>query len=92
MIKRDIIQSISDTTPYHKDHIRNILAAAFELIKESVNKGDVVELRGFGTFHPIIKKERKGQDMYRGKTIVIPEKRFPKFVPAKEFLERLNKA
>jgi DNA-binding protein HU-beta len=50
-----------------------------------------VYLRGFGSF--IVKKraEKKGRNITKNKTIVIPEHYIPAFKPAKTFAEKVKK-
>ena len=55
-------------------------------VKGSLNKGDNVYLRGFGSF--IVKKraEKTGRNISKNTTIVIPAHNIPAFKPAKTFV------
>ena len=58
-----------------------------EEIKSSLNNGENVYLRGFGSF--IVKKraEKTGRNISKNTTIRIPAHNIPAFKPAKVFVE-----
>ena len=62
-----------------------------EEIKSSLNEGENVYLRGFGSF--IVKKraEKTGRNISKNTTIRIPEHHIPAFKPAKVFVESVKK-
>jgi DNA-binding protein HU-beta len=61
-----------------------------EFIKKSLEEGENVYLRGFGSF--IIKKraEKKARNISQNTTITIPEHNIPAFKPAKVFVEAIS--
>ena len=60
-------------------------------IKGSLNNGENVYLRGFGSF--IVKKraEKTGRNISKNTTIRIPEHNIPAFKPAKVFYSRCKR-
>jgi DNA-binding protein HU-beta len=60
-------------------------------IKESVAKGDNVYLRGFGSFIVKTRAEKKGRNITKNTTIIIPEHNIPAFKPAKVFVNQVKK-
>jgi DNA-binding protein HU-beta len=60
-------------------------------VKESMVNGNNVYLRGFGSF--IIKKraEKKGRNISKNTTILIPEHNIPAFKPAKSFASQVKR-
>ena len=62
-----------------------------EEIKGSLNNGENVYLRGFGSF--IVKKraEKTGRNISKNTTIRIPAHHIPAFKPAKVFVEGVKK-
>ena len=60
------------------------------LIKKSVADGDGMEVRGFGSFSLVERKQKSVQDIGRKKTIIMPAWKYPKFKPSKYFLSLLN--
>jgi len=60
-------------------------------IKDSLNKGENVYLRGFGSF--IVKKraEKTGRNISKNTTIRIPAHHIPAFKPAKVFIDGVKR-
>lgn len=56
-----------------------------EEIKDAVQKGDTVTLRGLGTFRTKIRKARKAQNIRERKTIHLPETTVIDFVVSDEW-------
>ncbi len=56
--KYDIVENIYQDTKYEKVEIQEIIEDFFEEVKKSLGKGFVIELRGFGTFEPRLRKGR----------------------------------
>ena len=56
--KFDLVDSVSLKTKYEKKTIQNVLETLLENIKTSLKDGATIELRGFGTFEPRLRKGR----------------------------------
>lgn len=56
--KNDLIDSIIAKTEFDKKTILPIVDSFLEEIKNSLENGDKIELRGFGTFEPRLRKGR----------------------------------
>ncbi len=69
---------------------RRALETILSLIKESVNQGEPVSLRGFGTFSLKTGKPKKARDFKTGKTIVLPERPRVVFRASPVLLKRLR--
>jgi len=67
------------------------LETFFDEVKASLEKGENVYIRGFGSF--VIKKRAKkvGRNIKKGKSIIIPEHYIPAFKPAKVFMQAVRK-
>jgi DNA-binding protein HU-beta len=87
MTKAEIVASISDKTGMEKMEVQATVEAFMEEIKGSLESGENVYLRGFGSF--IIKKraEKTGRNISKNTTIIIPAHNIPAFKPAKTFVE-----
>ncbi|WP_456379560.1 HU family DNA-binding protein [Lutibacter sp.] len=87
MTKAEIVSSISDKSGIEKADVLATVEAFMEEVKNSLEKGDNVYLRGFGSF--IIKKraEKTGRNISKNTTIKIPAHNIPSFKPAKVFVE-----
>lgn len=91
MNKRGLAQKLNYKFPdLERDDLEYIITLFFEIIKEELKKGNVIELRDFGKF---ILKKTKGAVFYNPKNkqnYYIKEKHRVLFKIGKEFKERLN--
>ena len=87
MTKADIVSRISDKLGIEKGDVQATVESFMEEVKSSLENGDNVYLRGFGSF--IIKKraEKTGRNISKNTTIKIPAHNIPAFKPAKVFVE-----
>jgi DNA-binding protein HU-beta len=90
MTKADLVAEISEKTGIEKVAVQATVEAFMNSVKNSLEKGNNVYLRGFGSF--IIKKRAKktGRNISKNTTIVIPEHNIPSFKPAKVFVEKVK--
>lgn len=91
MRKADLVNAISEKTGIAKVDVLVALEALFKEIKTSLQGGENVYIRGFGSF--IIKRRAKkvGRHIKKGKAIEIPEHYIPSFKPAKVFAEEVKR-
>lgn len=91
MTKADIVNQIAETTGIEKVAVQATVEAFMKSVKESLANGSNVYLRGFGSF--IVKKraEKKGRNISKNTTIVIPAHNIPAFKPAKTFVNQVKK-
>ncbi len=90
MRKADIISSIADKTGIAKVDVLVTLEAFFKEVKSSLNDGENVYIRGFGSF--VVKKRAKkiGRNIKKNVAIEIPEHYIPAFKPAKIFMDQVR--
>jgi DNA-binding protein HU-beta len=91
MTKADIVNQIAETTGIEKVAVQATVEAFMKSVKESLANGSNVYLRGFGSF--IIKKraQKKGRNISKNTTIIIPAHNIPAFKPAKTFVNQVKK-
>ena len=91
MRKADLVTAISEKTGIAKVDALVAIEALFKEIKISLESGENVYIRGFGSF--VIKKRAKkvGRNIKQGASIDIPEHFIPSFKPAKVFVEEVKK-
>jgi DNA-binding protein HU-beta len=91
MRKADLVNAISEKTGVAKVDVLVALEELFKEIKSTMQNGENVYIRGFGSF--VIKKRAKkvGRNIKKGKSIEIPEHFIPAFKPAKIFTEAVKK-
>jgi len=90
MRKADLVNAISEKTGVAKVDVLVTLEELFKEIKSTMQNGENVYIRGFGSF--VIKKRAKkvGRNIKKGKSIEIPEHYIPSFKPAKIFTEAVK--
>lgn len=86
MTKADIVIKISKRLGFEKDVTAQFVETFMDEVKASVIAGDPVYLRGFGTFDIKHRKEKVGQHISKGTSIIIPAHNIPFFKAAKSFV------
>ena len=86
MTKADVVAEIANKTGIEKVAVQATVEAFMDSIKSSLETGNNVYLRGFGSF--IVKKRaaKTGRNISKNTSIVIPEHFIPAFKPAKNFV------
>ncbi|MCF8450602.1 MAG: integration host factor subunit beta [Taibaiella sp.] len=85
MRKADIVSNIANNTGIPQVDILVTLEAFFKEVKTSLEEGEPVYIRGFGSF--ILKKRaaKIGRNIKKNIAVDIPEHFIPAFKPGKEF-------
>lgn len=91
MTKAEIVAKIADNSGIDRTDVQTVVEKFMEEIKSSLEKGNNVYLRGFGSF--IIKKraEKTGRNISKNTTITIPAHNIPAFKASKVFVEGVKK-
>ena len=87
MTKADIVSNISDQLGIDKVDVQVTVEKFMDEIKNSLESGENVYLRGFGSFIIKTRAEKTGRNISKNTTIKIPAHNIPAFKPAKTFLE-----
>jgi DNA-binding protein HU-beta len=87
MTKADLVAKISDKLGIEKGDVLATVETFMEEVKTSLESGDNVYLRGFGSFIIKTRAEKTGRNISKNTTIKIPAHNIPAFKPAKVFLE-----
>jgi DNA-binding protein HU-beta len=88
--KSDLIEAIAQAADISKAAAERALDGTVEAITTSLQKGDMVTLVGFGTFHVGDRKARSGRNPRTGDTIEIKASRVPKFRAGKALKDAVN--
>lgn len=56
--KFDLVESIYQKTKVEKKQVQDVVEQLFEELKIALKNGNTIELRGFGTFEPRLRKGR----------------------------------
>ena len=90
MTKSELIENIVAKHPnISKKNIAFIINSVFNSIKDSLQKGEKVEIRGFGSFKIREKTSKVGRNPKTGTKVTVPDKKVPYFKPGKEIKEML---
>ena len=92
MTKADIINEIAKSTGLEKVVVLNVVESFMENVKESLEKGKNVYLRGFGSFIVKERAQKAARNISKNETITIPAHKIPAFKPAKTFVEQVKES
>ncbi|PIE98685.1 MAG: integration host factor subunit beta [Polaribacter sp.] len=87
MTKADIVSNISDKTGLERADVLATVEAFMSEVKGSLESGNNVYLRGFGSFVIKTRAEKTGRNISKNTTIKIPAHNIPSFKPSKTFVE-----
>ncbi len=87
MTKADIVANIADKTGVEKIAVQATVESFMDEIKDALESGENVYLRGFGSFVVKERAEKTGRNISKNTTIIIPAHNIPSFKPAKTFIE-----
>ena len=90
MTKANLIDEVARTTDHTKKEAEQIVDAMLESIAGALERGDKIDLRGFGSFQVSGKKERQGRNPKTGEAITIAARNAAVFKPSKELAQRVN--
>jgi integration host factor subunit beta len=92
MTKADLVEEVATEAEMTKKDAEQLVEIIFDSIIGALNKGEKIELRGFGSFRVRQRDARKGRNPKTGTAVDIPAKRVAYFKPGKELKEVINKA
>ncbi|TFG72379.1 MAG: integration host factor subunit beta [Flavobacteriales bacterium] len=87
MTKAEIVAKIADKLGMEKGDVQATVESFMEEVKSSLEGGDNVYLRGFGSFIIKTRAEKTGRNISKNTTIKIAAHNIPSFKPAKVFIE-----
>ncbi|HKM12722.1 MAG TPA: HU family DNA-binding protein [Bacteroidales bacterium] len=92
MTKADIVNEVAKATGLEKIAVQKVIECFMDSVKNSLEKGDNVYLRGFGSFIVKERAEKTARNISKNTTIVIPAHKIPAFKPAKVFVDMVKNA
>jgi len=90
MTKAELVEDVARAAELTKKDAERLVELVFESIIETLNRGEKIELRGFGSFRVRERGARRGRNPKTGAPVDIPAKRVPYFKPGKELKELIN--
>ncbi|MDC3249651.1 integration host factor subunit beta [Candidatus Pelagibacter sp.] len=91
IVKSKLLKQLTDNYPnFLKKDLEKFLDIFFKEVKQALQRGERVELRGFGIWSTHIQKARISRNPKTGEKVNTPEKRTIHFKMAKELFNKLN--
>jgi len=91
MTKADLVELLYERIGSSKKEMVDAVEAVFELIKESLRRGEKVKISGFGSFVVCHKHARRGRNPQTGDPITIVSRSVLSFKPSHVLKERVGK-
>ena len=91
IVKSKLIKQLSKNYPnFLKKDLEKFTNIITEEIKQTLKRGERVELRGFGIFSTNIQKARISRNPKTGEKVNTPEKKTIHFKMAKDLFKKIN--
>jgi DNA-binding protein HU-beta len=88
--KNDLIQHLSDRSGLPKNDAAKAVDGVFDIITDTLKKGEEVRLTGFGVFVVAQRKGGKGRNPQTGAEITIKASKQPRFRAGKQLKDAVN--
>lgn len=89
MNKKELIKEIGAKTGYTQKDITEVVECMLSVITDSLNKGDDVNLTGFGKFYVQERAAREARNPRTGETVSVGASKAPKFKAGKAFKDAI---
>ncbi len=90
MTRADLVEEVSRVIEMSRTDAEIIVAAMLDSMVQSLQAGDRIEIRGFGSFGIRQRKGRIGRNPKTGVRVDVPAKRIPYFKPSKKLKDLIN--
>ena len=91
MTKSQLIGAVAQRTKITKSRAEQVVNCIFETMTASLERGEGIEIRGFGSFTVREYKAYNGRNPRTGSPVSVPEKRLPFFKVGKELKDLVNR-
>ncbi len=91
MTKIDIVDNVYEKVSFSKREVTKIVETVFDIMKESLRRGDKIKVSGFGNFVIRNKRARRGRNPQTGGDIEITRRRVLTFRPSLVLKTSLNR-
>ncbi len=91
MTKAEIVDAVYEAVGgFSKKEAADVVESVFDIMKESLARGEKIKISGFGNFEVHFKKERMGRNPRTGEPIPISARHVITFKPSQVLKARLN--
>ena len=91
MNKTELIAAVAEKTGLTKKDAERVVSATFETITATLEKGEKVQVFGFGNFEVKAREARVGRNPRTKETIEIPASKLPTFKASKALKDAIAK-
>ncbi len=91
MIKADLVNRLAEEMNISKQEAETGVNLFFKAIKDAIQRGEEIELRGFGSFRFRQRDARSGRNPRTGEPVQVPPKKVLYFKPSKILKNMINK-
>lgn len=85
MTKADLVEMVAGKTGLTRSDVAAVVDEFLESVKKTLENGNNIEIRGFGTFKIKARKARKARNPRTGEEVPVPDRKVPVFKPSNEF-------
>ena len=90
MTRADMVELVYERIGVSKREAAAVVESIFDIIKESLERGENVKISGFGSFNLREKKPRRGRNPQTGEEITISARRVLSFKSSNVLKDQLN--
>lgn len=90
MNRTELVAAMAEKTQLSKKDADLALKAFIDVVSEEMQKGEKVQLVGFGTFEVSERAAREGRNPQTGETMTISASKSPKFKAGKALKDAVN--
>ena len=90
MTKADMVELVYERIGVSKREAATVVESIFDIIKESLERGENVKISGFGSFNLREKRPRRGRNPQTGEEITISARRVLSFKSSNVLRDQLN--
>ncbi len=90
MTKSELIEAVAQKSRITKSRAEQVVNCVFDSMTKALERGEGIEIRGFGSFTVRHYKAYNGRNPRTGKPVPVPPKRLPFFKVGKELKELVN--
>ena len=90
MTKANLVEEVAKESDLTKKDAEVIVQTVLDIITDALQRGEGVELRGFGSFRIRSRSSRQGRNPKTGSDVSVPAKKVPHFKPGKDLRDLVN--
>ena len=90
MNRTELVAAMAEKSQLSKKDAESALKAFIDVVSEEMQKGEKIQLVGFGTFEVSERAAREGRNPQTGKTMKIEACKAPKFKAGKALKDAIN--